>query len=664
MASSQWRHGTSVIRHESLSKRNPQANHGSDGSDDTDSPESDASTTSTEDSAYETCSDGSTDVKGASYSDGEEDENLSDITSGRDDHDSQDTASISSDSEGKSRTEARPALMRVRPGGEGGDRPVRLANDPMKAKEQDRPTYPGRPDRLRGPGDRLTATLKVYRLNTNGTLTRVFHHRHEIATLLFCSPPAFHPNEPLVVWPLGGREVLFADYEEKTYFVRTTMPTRPASEYPIRRLDTNPGNVVLLTRRIPLGRIICMKPHFSPCGGYLHIASVEGSLSTGPGEAARKRTSEPSPRMDAQTKDGKANLLVLSMLLTTHRLSTTKTTRSSRRFIRKAAIVLGTFSGLSLARLPFTFTWTPSHLYFTVSSRKLKVFRLPLFPSTPEPQISVPRLPIPLPRSSSNREVQYLPPRPGGPKHGVVLMGSYWRLRDHVELVWSAADQRPGWEQDMGEREDYDRHVFNYDCPAVGFYVDEETDLGGWVKMAQSGAGETAGVADLGSAELSSRLGSGRLRRKTEVFDQDDDLDLETIWTWRRFVGSVEGVTFFHSSRYFGSERSCISRGILSPHYLNVTLDEEDNLLWQLATALYPFRPLSTTSIQYTAGSTHTVSTRHTQSTSQATRRTYPRTRRHLNKQLPLPRIRTKRPRQRRAVDHLLAAPVLFTPAR
>lgn len=32
----------------------------------------------------------------------------------------------------------------------------------------------------------------------------------------------------------------------------------------------------------------------------------------------------------------------------------------------------------------------------------------------------------------------------------------------------------------MGEREDYDRrHVFNYQCPAVGFYVNEEKDLGG-----------------------------------------------------------------------------------------------------------------------------------------------------------------------------------------
>lgn len=97
------------------------------------------------------------------------------------------------------------------------------------------------------------------------------------------------------------------------------------------------------------------------------------------------------------------------------------------------------------------------------------------------------------------------------------------------------------------------------------------------------------------------------------------------------------------------------------PHTTS-TLDEEPRPLpWQLATTLHPLRPLSPTSTQYTAGSTHTVSTR-AQSTSQVTWPTYPRTRRHPNKQLPLPRIRAKRPRQRRAVDHLLAAPVLFTP--
>lgn len=34
------------------------------------------------------------------------------------------------------------------------------------------------------------------------------------------SPPTFHSTQPLVVWPLSGWRVLFADYEDRTYFIR------------------------------------------------------------------------------------------------------------------------------------------------------------------------------------------------------------------------------------------------------------------------------------------------------------------------------------------------------------------------------------------------------------------------------------------------------------
>lgn len=41
-----------------------------------------------------------------------------------------------------------------------------------------------------------------------------------IATQLSNSPPVLHPTQPLVVWPLTGWKVLFADYEDNTYFIR------------------------------------------------------------------------------------------------------------------------------------------------------------------------------------------------------------------------------------------------------------------------------------------------------------------------------------------------------------------------------------------------------------------------------------------------------------
>ena len=49
---------------------------------------------------------------------------------------------------------------------------------------------------------------------------RVFRFRRKTTDALLDSPPVLHPTEPLLAWPLSGREVLFADYEDKTYFIR------------------------------------------------------------------------------------------------------------------------------------------------------------------------------------------------------------------------------------------------------------------------------------------------------------------------------------------------------------------------------------------------------------------------------------------------------------
>ncbi len=49
---------------------------------------------------------------------------------------------------------------------------------------------------------------------------RLFRCRTRITDPLSDSPPVFHPHKPLLVWPLGGRTVLFADYEDNTYFER------------------------------------------------------------------------------------------------------------------------------------------------------------------------------------------------------------------------------------------------------------------------------------------------------------------------------------------------------------------------------------------------------------------------------------------------------------
>lgn len=49
---------------------------------------------------------------------------------------------------------------------------------------------------------------------------RIFHFSRSLSVMLFESPPVIHPTLPLVVWPLGAGDVLFADVEEGTYFIR------------------------------------------------------------------------------------------------------------------------------------------------------------------------------------------------------------------------------------------------------------------------------------------------------------------------------------------------------------------------------------------------------------------------------------------------------------
>lgn len=53
----------------------------------------------------------------------------------------------------------------------------------------------------------------------------VFQYQHELPVMLYDSPPAFHPTKPLVVWPLCGGNILFADFVAKTYFIRKSRPT-------------------------------------------------------------------------------------------------------------------------------------------------------------------------------------------------------------------------------------------------------------------------------------------------------------------------------------------------------------------------------------------------------------------------------------------------------
>lgn len=75
------------------------------------------------------------------------------------------------------------------------------------------------------------ASMAVFDIS-QGTANRVFHFDQDIPVMLDHSPPALHPTDPLVAWPLCGGDVLFADYAKNTYYVRKYIPSTQFSKPP------------------------------------------------------------------------------------------------------------------------------------------------------------------------------------------------------------------------------------------------------------------------------------------------------------------------------------------------------------------------------------------------------------------------------------------------
>lgn len=84
-----------------------------------------------------------------------------------------------------------------------------------------------------GSADRETsphhASMAVFDIS-QGTANRLFHFDQDIPVMLDHSPPALHPTDPLVAWPLCGGDVLFADYAKNTYYVRKYIPSTQFSK--------------------------------------------------------------------------------------------------------------------------------------------------------------------------------------------------------------------------------------------------------------------------------------------------------------------------------------------------------------------------------------------------------------------------------------------------
>lgn len=222
-----------------------------------------------------------------------------------------------------------------------------------------------------------------------------------------------------------------------------------------------------------------MKCHFSNCGKYLHFANLEGKVVSAE-TTSSKRSGEdlvkPGRKNVPESLPKVKGVIVLTLFVTTHRLPERKTSRSPPQLIHKFAVKLGKFAGLSLEKLPFTFTWTPEYLYFSTTDYQLNVYEVRLFAGNAnESLVTKPRLPVMLPLSASGRQIHYLPPQDGDPR-AIVLMGSYpGDGSTRIELKSLSADAHS---HDIGS---YDtRQVMFYHCPPIGFYLDEEQDMGGW----------------------------------------------------------------------------------------------------------------------------------------------------------------------------------------
>ncbi|KAK7047185.1 hypothetical protein VNI00_006851 [Paramarasmius palmivorus] len=303
---------------------------------------------------------------------------------------------------------------------------------------------------------------------------RMFHLSLPLRFMLFDSSPAIHPMKPLVVWPLGGGDVLFVDALSNSYFTRRI---RPSTTYT---------------------RHIFMKCHFSACGQYLHIVALEGQ------------------RKPAKTKKPRIQALKLALLVATYRLSSRKTTRSPPTLIHRTRVDLGSTHSLNVSSLPFSLTWTPDYLYFAASKRSLNVHRIRLLPEGSEGlpstavdrnAVLVPKKPIFLPDSASERRVHFFPGN--SDSQARIIIGGETRQ----SAVYMSNQTEMLHVIDTPSRRDV-KGLEGMLSPPVGCYVDEQTDLGGWVR-----SGDRLQVPD--------DMGIGKLDRRREKFDYEDDCDLE-----------------------------------------------------------------------------------------------------------------------------------------
>lgn len=329
----------------------------------------------------------------------------------------------------------------------------------------------------------LQASLSVFYM-TNEGLRCSFRLSRPLHLILYDSPPVLHPSKPLLIWAISPGNILFADFEQKSWFTRKLRPSASFSRH------------------------VFIECHFSPCGQYLHIAALEG----------RRKSPQASKHKPASSKkvDTEKCPLDLSLFVSTYRLSNRKTTRAPPTQIYCTKLSIDRVSSLTVGRLPFTITWTPTYLYFTRSAVVLNVHKIVLFqPAAEDAAVLVPRDYIFLPYTAHHREICYFPDQSGG-NGATILIGSETKAPTmSLTKAFEAAtcqDVREGafWEPKYVGVQGLEGSA----ALPIGFYLKDEQEFGGWVRSEDV-------------MTVPEDKGVGRLDGKVERFDVEEDCDLE-----------------------------------------------------------------------------------------------------------------------------------------
>lgn len=324
-------------------------------------------------------------------------------------------------------------------------------------------------------------------VDTTGTNPKeLFNFSRPITFKMYDSPPVIHPFHPLAVWPVGCGDVLFVDFERESHFVRRLRP----STYGTRQ--------------------VFMRCRFSSCGKYLHIVTLEARQAS----FWDYRHADRTP-------------IKLAIVVLTFSLSSQKPSRAPPQLIHRVRVHVGTTSSLQATKLPFTFTWRGDQVYVTCSSTVLRVYRVQLFGCKPSAKaMSKPgssgglvKLQEPVLRP---KKTMFLPE---SAKHGLVYYSPPTAENEIGKIIVSGGCQLRLCKRELSPENILDMLLFDgpatiFDLrtelrPAVGCYIREQDDLGGW------------GVCADDVENIAETRNSGTLSRRLEKFDPSDDCDLE-----------------------------------------------------------------------------------------------------------------------------------------